>query len=231
MSDNISQISTCSGMSAIEHANSKFSKGYSTTGVVCTTCSHEFILPEGAGQLQKGERFASHLPESCVPAQIFSDMLMLTTLLPEARDTIPSQKRSRHTISCVNGPKTFANGCKGSLSTTPYVWTTTSLPGWFRSFILPRIARSAGPTFHSTMSPEQGEETWRVRNGRGLGSRAAGVPKIKVQDIGVMRWTINSVTGTGPSSFVSVCPYLLHPREDNSNSAVLMKVRSSRRST
>ena len=50
------QISTCSGLSAIEHANSKFSKGYSTTGVVCTTCDHEFVLPEGAGQLQKGER-------------------------------------------------------------------------------------------------------------------------------------------------------------------------------
>ena len=56
---NILQISTCSGLSAIEHANSKFSKGYSTTGVVCTTCSHEFVLPEGAGQLQKGERLVS----------------------------------------------------------------------------------------------------------------------------------------------------------------------------
>ena len=53
------QISTCSGLSAVEHANTKFSKGYATTGVVCTTCSHEFVLPEGAGQLQKGERFVS----------------------------------------------------------------------------------------------------------------------------------------------------------------------------
>lgn len=31
------------------------------------TCSHEFVLPEGAGQLQKGERFATVLPNSCVP--------------------------------------------------------------------------------------------------------------------------------------------------------------------
>ena len=43
-------------MSAVEHANTKFSRGYATTGVVCATCSHEFVLPEGAGQLQKGER-------------------------------------------------------------------------------------------------------------------------------------------------------------------------------
>lgn len=46
-----SQISTCTGLSDIEHANSKFSKGYSTTGVVCTICSHEFVLLEGASQL------------------------------------------------------------------------------------------------------------------------------------------------------------------------------------
>lgn len=61
VSHNPSQISTCSGLSAIGHANSKFSKGYSTTGIVCTTCSHEFVLPEGAGQLQKGERFMPDL--------------------------------------------------------------------------------------------------------------------------------------------------------------------------
>lgn len=50
------QMSTCSGLSALDHANSKYSKGYATSGVVCVTCRHEFILPEGAGPLQKGER-------------------------------------------------------------------------------------------------------------------------------------------------------------------------------
>jgi hypothetical protein len=34
---------------------------------VCTTCSHEFVLPEGAGQLQKGERFVLDLPAMSVP--------------------------------------------------------------------------------------------------------------------------------------------------------------------
>jgi hypothetical protein len=50
------QMTTCSGLAALDHANSKYSKGYATTGIVCTTCRHEFILPEGAGPLQKGER-------------------------------------------------------------------------------------------------------------------------------------------------------------------------------
>ena len=59
-------ISTCAGLSAIEHANSKFSKGYLTTSVVCTTCCHEFVLPEGAGQLQKGERFVFSPYHPCV---------------------------------------------------------------------------------------------------------------------------------------------------------------------
>lgn len=50
-------MSTCSGLSALDHANSKYTKGYATSGIVCTTCRHEFILPEGAGPLQKGERY------------------------------------------------------------------------------------------------------------------------------------------------------------------------------
>ena len=54
------QMSTCSGLSALDHANSKYTKGYAISGIVCTTCRHEFVLPEGAGPLQKGERLVSH---------------------------------------------------------------------------------------------------------------------------------------------------------------------------
>jgi len=49
-------MSTCSGLAALDHANTKCTKGYATSGIVCTTCRHEFVLPEGAGPLQKGER-------------------------------------------------------------------------------------------------------------------------------------------------------------------------------
>ena len=50
------QMSTCSGLAALDHAKNKFMKGYATSRIVCTTCWHEFILPEGAGPLQKGEQ-------------------------------------------------------------------------------------------------------------------------------------------------------------------------------
>lgn len=50
------QMSTCSGLAALDYANSKYSKGYSVTGIGAVTCRHEFVLAEGVGALQKGER-------------------------------------------------------------------------------------------------------------------------------------------------------------------------------
>jgi hypothetical protein len=48
---------TCSGLAALDYANTKFSRGYSTTGVGMGVCArHEFIQPNGVGDLQKGER-------------------------------------------------------------------------------------------------------------------------------------------------------------------------------
>ena len=208
-----SQVSMCSGLSAIEHTNSKFSKGYSTTGVVCTTCSHEFVLPEGAGQLQKGERFAS-VPLSCTfSAQPLLGMPMSTMLSFGARITILSQRRSPPTILCVNGPQIFASDYKNSPLTMPNVWTTRLLLGWSQSSTSLHIARSAVPTSHSTMSLEPEGEIWRARNGRGLGFRVVGVPKIKVLDFGATRWMTSSVIGIGRNSFTLVCfSYLLFLR-------------------
>ncbi|KAJ7482922.1 hypothetical protein B0H11DRAFT_1723465, partial [Mycena galericulata] len=54
------EMSTCSGLAALDHANTKFSKGYSTTGVgMCVCARHEFVQPNGVGDLQKGERYAN----------------------------------------------------------------------------------------------------------------------------------------------------------------------------
>lgn len=64
-------MSTCSGLSALDHANSKYSKGYTTSGIVCTTCRHEFILPEGAGPLQKGKRYVFNLIYSVQVVDIY----------------------------------------------------------------------------------------------------------------------------------------------------------------
>lgn len=50
-------MSTCTGLAALDHANTKYSRGYATTGVGVGVCArHEFIQRNGAVDLQKGER-------------------------------------------------------------------------------------------------------------------------------------------------------------------------------
>ncbi|KAJ7712326.1 hypothetical protein B0H16DRAFT_1744247 [Mycena metata] len=54
------EMSTCSGLAALDYANTKFAKGYSSTGVGMGVCArHEFVQPNGVGDLQKGERYAN----------------------------------------------------------------------------------------------------------------------------------------------------------------------------
>ncbi|KAJ7797560.1 hypothetical protein B0H14DRAFT_3493624 [Mycena olivaceomarginata] len=54
------EMSTCSGLAALDYANNKFSRGYAATGVGMGVCArHEFVLPNGVGDLQKGERYAN----------------------------------------------------------------------------------------------------------------------------------------------------------------------------
>ncbi|KAJ7278650.1 hypothetical protein C8J57DRAFT_1221491 [Mycena rebaudengoi] len=54
------EMSTCSGLAALGHANTKFSCGYSSTGIGMGVCvRHEFIQPTGVGDLQKSERYAN----------------------------------------------------------------------------------------------------------------------------------------------------------------------------
>ncbi|KAI0070519.1 hypothetical protein K474DRAFT_1713270 [Panus rudis PR-1116 ss-1] len=53
-------ICSCTGLAALLQANTKFSKGYSTTGVgMAIDARHGFILPNSAGDLQKGERYCN----------------------------------------------------------------------------------------------------------------------------------------------------------------------------
>ncbi|KAJ7785628.1 hypothetical protein B0H16DRAFT_1707885 [Mycena metata] len=56
----VKEMSTCSGLVALDYANTKFSKGYSSTGVGMGVCArHEFVQPNSVGNLQKGERYAN----------------------------------------------------------------------------------------------------------------------------------------------------------------------------
>ncbi|KAL1671802.1 hypothetical protein EV122DRAFT_284573 [Schizophyllum commune] len=52
------EISTCHGLSALEHANTKFSRGYAETGKVIGVCArHEFVQRSGVVATQVGERY------------------------------------------------------------------------------------------------------------------------------------------------------------------------------
>ncbi|KAJ7808072.1 hypothetical protein B0H14DRAFT_2380861, partial [Mycena olivaceomarginata] len=54
------EMSTCSGLAALDYANTKFSRGYRSTGVGLGVCArHEFVQRNGAADLQKGERYAN----------------------------------------------------------------------------------------------------------------------------------------------------------------------------
>ncbi|KIP01514.1 hypothetical protein PHLGIDRAFT_80473 [Phlebiopsis gigantea 11061_1 CR5-6] len=53
-------MSTCTGFQALAQKNTRFSAGYATTGVgMAIDGRHGFILPNGVGDLQKGERYCN----------------------------------------------------------------------------------------------------------------------------------------------------------------------------
>ncbi|KAI0078284.1 hypothetical protein K474DRAFT_1706673 [Panus rudis PR-1116 ss-1] len=53
-------IPQCSEFSALKQADTKHSKGYATTGIcVAMDARHGFVLPNSAGDLQKGERYCN----------------------------------------------------------------------------------------------------------------------------------------------------------------------------
>ncbi|KAF7321124.1 CxC2 domain-containing protein [Mycena chlorophos] len=57
---NQKEMSSCSGLRAVDYANTKFSRGYSVTGVGMGICArHEVVLPTSVGDLQAGERFCN----------------------------------------------------------------------------------------------------------------------------------------------------------------------------
>ncbi|THU86082.1 hypothetical protein K435DRAFT_684412, partial [Dendrothele bispora CBS 962.96] len=54
------EMSTCSGLAALDYANTRYSRGYGSTGVAIGVCArHELVQKTGAVDLQKGERYAN----------------------------------------------------------------------------------------------------------------------------------------------------------------------------
>ncbi|KAJ7030837.1 hypothetical protein C8F04DRAFT_1186481 [Mycena alexandri] len=106
------EMSTCSGLAALDYANTKFSRGYSTTGVGMGVCAqHEFIQPSGVGDLQKGERYANRIifwaPYFC---QWWKQLMARLALLPPlvhcflilrmVNFVIPKLHIHAHTVLC-----------------------------------------------------------------------------------------------------------------------------------
>ena len=52
------QITTCGpDLNAVNQAYTKYSQGYTVTGVAAVSCRHAFVRPKGVVDLQKGERY------------------------------------------------------------------------------------------------------------------------------------------------------------------------------
>ncbi|KAJ7718093.1 hypothetical protein B0H14DRAFT_2412598 [Mycena olivaceomarginata] len=53
-------MSTCTGLAALDHANTKFSQGYAATGCAMVTCRrHEVVAKNGIADLQAGEKYGN----------------------------------------------------------------------------------------------------------------------------------------------------------------------------
>ncbi|PPR04510.1 hypothetical protein CVT24_013116 [Panaeolus cyanescens] len=76
---NNDDISTCVGFQAIAQANTRFSQGLRYTGVGGVFCGRsEMVLPQGIGNLQKGERYSNM---DYIFASGIREFLTLTTIL------------------------------------------------------------------------------------------------------------------------------------------------------
>ncbi|KAF7375073.1 CxC2 domain-containing protein [Mycena sanguinolenta] len=53
-------MSTCTGLAALDHANTKYSQGYAATGCGMITCGrHEIVAKNGVADLQAGEKYGN----------------------------------------------------------------------------------------------------------------------------------------------------------------------------
>ncbi|THU99828.1 hypothetical protein K435DRAFT_601418, partial [Dendrothele bispora CBS 962.96] len=72
-------ISTCTGLAALDHANTKFHEGYAETGKVAGLCArHEILLKNGMGATQVGERYVN---VDFVVASILQHLCLLLAIL------------------------------------------------------------------------------------------------------------------------------------------------------
>ncbi|KAI9060074.1 hypothetical protein FKP32DRAFT_1679355 [Trametes sanguinea] len=80
------EISSCTGFSALDHAESKDSRGYTATGVGAAVCARpELWLAQGVGDLQKGERYVNM---DYIFVHAMQDYLTVNKLIPIPKGSI-----------------------------------------------------------------------------------------------------------------------------------------------
>ncbi|THU80788.1 hypothetical protein K435DRAFT_694964 [Dendrothele bispora CBS 962.96] len=77
--ENQKEMSTCTGLAALDHANSKFNEGYADTGKAGGLCArHEILWKNGMGATQVGERYAN---SDFIVASILRHISMLLIII------------------------------------------------------------------------------------------------------------------------------------------------------
>ncbi|KAJ7070422.1 hypothetical protein B0H15DRAFT_807086 [Mycena belliarum] len=94
------EMSTCSGLAALDYANTKFSRGYGSTGVGLGVCArHEFVQLTAAVDLQRGESF-SHMIYLVDHLKTLPPDIRLTLILVLCRFVIPKLHIYGHKMLC-----------------------------------------------------------------------------------------------------------------------------------
>ena len=197
-------MSTCSGLAALDHANSKFSRGYATTGVGVSMCArHEFILKNGVGDLQKGERcvrLLAHYSYFTQDPRFSTGTVTWTTYShrPSAT-TAPSSRRLHLTTSHANGGFILLSAsnvfCHWSVYTLYFLFLLLS-----QSFTFMAIKSAANLTTPSTFTRALAILMVKVLSARIRSSAPWGRQPGKWALVqGVTRWMTVGGFGTGSS--------------------------------
>ncbi|KAJ7584013.1 hypothetical protein C8J56DRAFT_1005179 [Mycena floridula] len=114
------EMNSCTGLSAVDHANTRFSRGYAITGVGLGLCTrHELVAKNGVGDIQKGEKFGNM-------AFIFVSLL-------------------RHVLEIIAIVLSYDINCQFSKN---FVTGIASLPPFIRFNVVVKLFRWAIPKLH-----------------------------------------------------------------------------------
>ncbi|KAJ7590359.1 hypothetical protein C8J56DRAFT_783650, partial [Mycena floridula] len=115
------EMNSCTGLSAVDHANTRFLRGYAVTGVGLGLCTrHELVAKNGVGDIQKGENRFGNM------AFIFASLL-------------------RHVLEIIAIVLSYDINCQFSKN---FVTRIASLPPFIRFNVVVKLFQWAIPKLH-----------------------------------------------------------------------------------